>query len=68
MDVLEDPTLEFRAVFGTDAKNPYSKSRVEEIQQHRALLDNELFFDYLLVSFAQITDGKLPPSLSISSH
>jgi hypothetical protein len=60
MDASDDPALEFRAVFGTETKNPYSKSRVDEIQQYRALLDNELFFDHLLVSFAQISDGKPP--------
>jgi hypothetical protein len=61
MDASDDPALEFRAVFGTETKNPYSKSRVDEIQQYRALLDNELFFDHLLASFAQISDGKPPP-------
>ncbi|KAA8908108.1 nuclear pore complex assembly-domain-containing protein [Sphaerosporella brunnea] len=56
MDIPEDPALEFRAVFGAETKNPYPKSRVEEIQQHRQLLDGELFFDNLLISFAKIKD------------
>ncbi|KAF8252837.1 hypothetical protein K440DRAFT_594435 [Wilcoxina mikolae CBS 423.85] len=58
MDVTEE--LDFRTVFPADNKNPYSRIIVDKIQANRALLDNELFFDNLLVSFAKLTD--------VSSH
>lgn len=68
MDIPDDPLLDFRNVFPADLKNPYPKARVDEILRNRQLLDEELFFDSLLKSFARIKDGMLAlPSWSTSS-
>ena len=57
--------LDFRTVFREEKKNPYSRMVVDKIQERRSLLDNELFFDCLLVSFAKVEDGiPSPPAFS----
>jgi hypothetical protein len=58
MDIAEE--LDFRTVFPADNKNPYSRIIVDKIQANRTLLDNELFFDNLLISFAKLKDGARP--------
>lgn len=61
MDIPYDPLIEFNNVFPADLKNPYPKSRVDQILRNRQLLDGELFFDSLLKSFARIKDGMATP-------
>ena len=57
MEPVPDPALEFRSIYPAESRHPYTITLSGRIDDHRASLDDELFFDYILKSFAQISEG-----------